>query len=283
MQTHQDLQGFLAVLDALALPRGSWAATDADGTLWAADLADEAWRRVLAEGRLRPESAEALAALVAEAGAKASGDPHTDARALYDLYLADVIGDPPLVVAMTVCYAGWSEAEVRAFAAEVARERIAPRAYGTTLALLGALRARDIRLSVISGSPRLLVEEALRAIGLADPLPAVLGTDLERDGDGRLLGRMRQPITWEAGKVEAMGALLGPEPLAIAFGDTVGDLALLEAAARLRVLVHPRPNLREACRRWTPADGCSWCELAPTHVVSGEAVVPPTGDKAILG
>ena len=71
-----------------------------------------------------------------------------------------------------------------------------------------------------------------------------------------------------------LSGLLAGEQLTAAFGDSLGDLALLEFASCLRVLVHPRPGLRQAGE----AGGESWCVFAPPHTASGKSVVPPNSD-----
>ncbi len=279
MITHDGLDTLLHALDALDLPAGTWVATDADGTLWAADVADAAWHRLLGARGVRAPGAALLARLVADAAGLAStGDPHADAAALYDAYGRGVVDDWVMLEAMTGCYAGWTPGELRAFGAAVGRE-VAARAYETTRPLLDALAARGLRVAVVSGSPRLLVEESVRALGLPTP-PLVVGVDLEADGphaadDGALSPRLARPIPWEAGKVDALRAR-GVEHQ-VALGDTLGDLALLEAAPALRVLVHPRPGLRARAQ----GQAGPWHVLAPARTISGEPVRPRDVDRAI--
>ncbi len=278
MQTHATTDSFFAELDALGLAAGSWAATDADGTLWAADVADVAWRRVLRERRLRPAGAAAISRAAVGAGVPTSGDGYADAEALYAAYLAGEAGDPPLIEAMTACYAGWTPGEARAFADELARELVGE-VYATTPDLLRGLAARGLRLAVVSGSPAHLVAALLRALEV-DPLPAVYGTGLHSEGD-RLGDRLRSPITWEAGKLEALRGPLGGAPLAVAWGDSYGDLPLLEAARALSVLVHPRPSLLGRGREAHAAGRGRWSLLTPPHTLGGREVAPPASDRVI--
>lgn len=274
MHTFDTTAALLAAIDALDLPRGTWVATDADGTLWAADVADLAWHRLLGERAARPAAAGVMRRLLEGAGRAATGEVHADAAAVYDLYRQDVIDDRAMVLAMTACWAGWRPEDVRAFGARLAREVVLPRAYATTGELLRGLLARGLQVAVVSGSPRLLVEEAVGGLGLP-ARPLVVGAETGVEG-GVLGDRLLEPTPWEEGKVDALRARAGVAA-PVAMGDTLGDLALLEAADRLRVLVHPRPALRERAR------GAPWALFAPGRTVSGEAVAPPASNRTIQG
>lgn len=265
-----------ALLERLdSLSPGSWVATDADGTIWATDVAELAWQAMMAERGIRPPGQEALAAILTEVGQESRGEPHLDAEHLYGLYLQGAIGDGPILRAMALCFAGWAEEEARAFMAKVAREHVAPRIYETSAALYRGILAQGHRLLVVSGSPDFVVEESLRLLELPEEVP-VLGVTLAREG-GVLQPEIVPPITWNAGKVEAIAPHLDGEPLAVAFGDSGGDLELL-LAADLRILVNPRPTLTRAA----DADpGGPWITLAPERVASGEATHAPTSDLVL--
>jgi phosphoserine phosphatase len=215
--------------------------------------------------------------VVEEAGVEASGEVHANGETIYRLFVEGRVEDEPLIEAMTFCFAGWREEEVRAFASDLFREAVAPAVYETTAQLLQELRRRGHRIVAVTGSPRLLVEEALRELGL-DPRapggPRVLGVDLARTGQ-LLEDRVLPPLTWGPGKVEALGRVLEGEQPAVAFGDGLGDLPMLETAFGLRVLVHPRPGLRRAAEERSGP----WCVLAPLRTASGQLVVPPHSDR----
>jgi HAD superfamily phosphoserine phosphatase-like hydrolase len=180
---------------------------------------------------------------------------------------------------MTACYAGWPEDAIRAWASDLYRRKLSPRIYATTASLLRGIQSRGYRLCVITGSPWFLAEQALELLGLAER-PPVLGVGLEVE-EGVLLDRVVEPVPWESGKVsvwEAHARARGEEgELVAAFGDTFGDFHLLEAAQRLRVLVHPRPSLRQ---RAASADG-PWCEFAPQQTADGQDVIPPASDRVL--
>jgi HAD superfamily phosphoserine phosphatase-like hydrolase len=262
MQTHTTLDALLGAVDALDLPEGAWVISDADGTLWSTDVAGDAWDRLIAERRMRTAAAAAMAQVVREGGRE-------PAVATWQAFLEGRIGDGPILAAMTFCFAGWREAEVRAFAADVYHRHVAERVYATTVPFMRGLQERGLRVAVVTGSPRLLVEEAVRGMGLEEC--PVLGVDLEVEA-GLLSTRVREPVTWREGKVHALAPLLDGAPIAVALGDSTGDLALMEAAHGLRVLVHPRKGLRRAA---TERPG-PWCVFAPTHTASGAPVATPS-------
>jgi phosphoserine phosphatase len=263
-----------ALLDRLAdLPPQSWIATDADGTLWAADVAELAWDTLMRERGMRPAAGPPLAKLVEDAGEDSRGDPHEDGARVYDMFMEGKVGDGPILRAMALCFSGYTQQEATAFAARVAREEVAPRVYESTRPLLRGLLERGHRLLVVSGSPTFVVEGAVAMLDLPAPVP-VFGVTLARE-EGRLAPRLIPPITWNAGKVEAIQPTLGDAPLAVAFGDSDGDRQLLEHTVALRVLVHPRPALL----RLAHADPQGpWATLAPQRTEGGDLVVPPTGD-----
>jgi phosphatidylglycerophosphatase C len=262
------------LLAALDLKPGAWAATDADGTLWAADVAELCWDRVLSEGLMRSAAAAPMAAELTQAGGTSSGDVHDDARALFELYASGRTGDIPILKAMAFCYAGWSEPELRAFASELAQKELAPHVYATTRELLRGLIESGVRLAVVSGSPQVVVEEAVAMLDLGAVLP-VRGMVLGRSGQ-TLTAKIGEPLTWYGGKVEALGPVLNGAPLAAAFGDTTGDQQLLDSA-EIAVLVHPRPSLRDHAN----ASPGTWIEFAPRQTADGRSVAPPGGGSAL--
>lgn len=281
MRRIEAVEDMLGAVDAAGLAAGSWVATDADGTLWSADVADLAWRLALGERRLRPAAGEALARELEQVGMPSAREPHADAARLYELYAQGRADDWAMLRAMTSCWAGWQEDELREFGRRLWREHLAPRVYGTTAALLHGLLGRGFRLAVVSGSPQLLVEEAVRGLlPEVDPL-VVVGALQEQEG--RLLSdRLHHPLPWEKGKVELLRGRIERAPLpraiALSFGDTFGDLALLEAAELMRVLVHPRPALLRHARGLNDP---AWVLFAPLSLCSGEAVAPPASDRVM--
>ncbi|MEZ6188217.1 MAG: haloacid dehalogenase-like hydrolase [Planctomycetota bacterium] len=264
-----------AILERLPARPGDWAACDADGTLWLADAAEIVWSAAIRERWFLSEAREFMASCMEAIGSASTGDPHSDALALWDAYVAGRADDWTLLKAMTACYAGHQPDELSDRASEVLADALPGRTYVTTAPLLEGLRARGLGVVVVTGSPGFLVAAALRAIGIEDP-PPVLGVEVGLSA-GRFNTVFREPISWEQGKVDVWRRHAGPGArLSAAFGDSPGDLALLQAAEDARVLVQPRPVLRRAATGAGP-----WWELRPGRTRDGSSVIPPSSDRIV--
>src|SRR5262249_37110832 len=108
------------------------------------------------------EVAPVMARELERAGGRPSGDVHEDARALYDLYKQDRVEETAIVSAITFCYAGGSAAELRALGRRIVDERLAGARYDGIEPVARGLVERGLSLVVVSGSPKLLVEEGVR-------------------------------------------------------------------------------------------------------------------------
>jgi HAD superfamily phosphoserine phosphatase-like hydrolase len=272
-------QVLAAVDEALAAPAPSEAAAvaafDADHTLWHADVGDLGWRACLEARLLKPASAAPLARELELVGARPSGEPHEDARALYALYKEDKVSEDAIVRAMTVCYAGWSHDEVEALSRRLARDAIARARYEGVAEIARGLRERGFRVVVVSGSPAWLVRESVRGFLPVDPEVDIFGTLLESKS-GILGAKMAEPVTFFEGKVEALKRAFPGKRPSFAFGDSKGDVPLLEHAARLAFAVNPRPQLRKLAfehERFRVFD--------PERTVTGECVRAPGTDRVI--
>lgn len=246
-------------------PEQRWVASDADGTLWSADVAELAWSLALRERLFRPEAKEPVASVLRGAGGTSTGDPHEDAREIWRLFLAGQVPDGPILRVMATCFAGLSVAEAQAFGDRVFREFLAPKVYAETVPLFRAFAERGLPLVVVSGSPRFLVEAGVRGLGLE---AEVRGVTLAVS-EGRLVGEVVPPLTWNAGKVEAITPLVGAAGPLIALGDSPGDRELL-MASRHKVLVHPRPSLVAIAEAEAARGG--WVTFRPARTADGEPV-----------
>lgn len=264
-----------AALEASSAQAAPVVAFDADHTIWHADIGDLGWHACL-EGRLlRPASARPLARELELVGARPSGEPHEDARRLYALYKEDKVSEDAIVRAMTVCYAGWSEAEVVALSRRLAEQVLARARYEGIAEIARGLKDRGLRVVVVSGSPGWLVREGVRGVLPLVPEEDVFGTRVSVER-GVLGPDMLEPVTFFEGKVRALEAELPGRRPSFAFGDSKGDVPLLHHAARRAFAVNPRPQLRKLA---TEHDKFSVFD--PPRTVSGEPVRAPGTDRVI--
>ena len=118
--------------------------------------------------------------------------------------------------------------------------------------LLGALRAAQFRVRVISGGVHELVQVAAADLGLSTDEVRGLRTEVR---DGCLTAEVIAPVPYKQGKAELAERMCGGLPM-FAFGDSVasGDSAMLQAAA-IPVAVRPKGRhltaaLDRAMRIW---------------------------------
>src|SRR5439155_1761579 len=93
----------------------------------------------------------------------------------------------------------------------------------------------------VSASPRPIVEQAARALGI-DASHVVAATPMY-EGETMRAAAVR-PIPYAAGKVACLRARIADRPLYAAFGDNAFDVAMLREA-RVAVAVRPKPRLRD--------------------------------------
>jgi phosphoserine phosphatase len=84
----------------------------------------------------------------------------------------------------------------------------------------------------------------------------IIGVRLQKDDAGRLLPKLDGPLTFRAGKVEAIKKYIGIKPM-FAAGDTDTDIEMLQAA-RFRLLID---GGNEEAQR-AAADGGWWIQPA---------------------
>ncbi len=190
--------------------------------------------------------APALDGLVREAREHRLSDAGTGrevALRLYEAYRGGQFPEERICEVMTWCFAGWTPAEVQAFAREVVdRAGLAGRLHGEVHDLVDRARAAGIRTLLVSASPIAVVLEAASRVGF-DPEHVVAARPrFERDA---MTAEVDRPIPYAGGKVTRLRERIGAATtLYAAFGDNAFDVALL-ASARVRVAVRPKPRLRE--------------------------------------
>jgi phosphoserine phosphatase len=150
---------------------------------------------------------------------------------------------------------GLPEDEIGAAARWVVAEELWPRRRAAVVAELEAAAAAGRRVALASGTYQPVLEAfaARLAAGSAGPVLA-LGTPLEVRA-GRATGRLAAPIGTGRRKAARVRAAAAGSPLAVAYGDSLADLPLLEAAGEA-VAVAPDDELRPVAlaRGWRIVD-----------------------------
>lgn len=200
---------------------------DADGTLWAGDLGETAFRRGFVRGVISAPCVEGpLRSWAASWGVHLEGPAE---RAFAEL-AARCEGDQILAAAPPAlgpdgarvdlysmqawAYAGASDEALRAYGASLFAEHFAARVHAFVPGLLDALRQRGIETWVISGTHRALIAPAARTLGFADH--QIFGSLPERDAAGRYV-----PTPGCALYGPAKARLLEGKRVCLAFGDSV--------------------------------------------------------------
>jgi phosphoserine phosphatase len=147
-------------------------------------------------------------------------------------------------------FAGFTLAEVRAFAEETCAEELqspmAPSALGgrtvprgirflrETVDIIHALQDRGFDIYAVSGSSKWSVEPVFLRLGV--PHDRVIGIDLH-DSGGIVSSEARTPIPIHGGKVESLRSVDSRAPVLVA-SDSRNDIPLLLLSTDLRIYVN---------------------------------------------
>jgi phosphoserine phosphatase len=105
--------------------------------------------------------------------------------------------------------------------------------------LIKGLRGAGVEVWLVSASNGWIVEAAAPFVG--GEAARVLGVRVETAG-GVLTDKVVRPVTCQAGKVDAIAKHIGRKP-DFAFGDSLGDLEMLESAVVPLVIGrHDKPS-----------------------------------------
>jgi phosphoserine phosphatase len=230
----------VARLASLAAP-GAVIAFDADGTLWSGDIGIDTFERMLETRAFRAEAGPALAREAAAHGIEAPPDPTEAARALYRAYERGAYPESDAFQMMAWALAGYTAPEARAFGLDVVEKvGLAARLHPEVLPVLEWAKKSAIPIFVVSASCEIVVRAALERLALA--VTSVLAMSPAVD-DGVVQARVKPPVTYGPGKVDALRGGARGASLIGAFGDSAYDLAMLGEAA-VGVAVRPKPELR---------------------------------------
>ena len=222
---------------------GGAVALDGDGTLWSGDIGEDLFEALLDDGAI---SELAHAALVREAESQqlgTGGGAVAVARRIHASFRAGTFPEERACEIMTWVFAGWRGPEADAFADRVLdRVGLEARVHPEAIRIVEWARAKGVTTYLVSASPRAIVQQAARRVGIA--AANVASATEERDTSDSILASVVRPIPYGPGKVMHLRAKLGARPLYAAFGDNAFDVAMLREA-RTPVAIRPKPRLVE--------------------------------------
>ena len=222
---------------------GGAIAFDGDGTLWSGDIGEDFFEALLEHGDIAEVAHAALQREAAAERLATDGGGVAVARRIYDAYRAGTFPEERVCEIMTWAFAGRTRAELDAFAADVVTKLgLEARFHGEATSVVEWARRRSVTTYLISASPRAVVEQAARRVGI--DVANVLSATEERDATERVLASVIRPIPYGAGKVMHLRTKLGARPLYAAFGDNAFDVAMLRES-QTPVAVRPKPRLVE--------------------------------------
>lgn len=215
--------------------------TDADGTLWAGDVGDDAFECLLEERGVREEARDALCLEARSVGIEPRGDATDIAQQLYDSFRSSGLGEARCYGMMAWAFAGWTPDEIRAFARRMFLKRgLEERIHEEMRAVVEWARERGVPLWVVSASPLFVVQTGIEHFEIPSER-IIAATPILSDG---VVGaRLADPIPYGEGKVRGIERVVGACRIVAAFGDEAFDLEML-GRADVPVAVRPKERLR---------------------------------------
>lgn len=222
---------------------------DGDGTLWDGDIGVETFEALMARGNAGLRDA-ALQALINDAALhgitlpkdlpSGEGRALAIARALHDAFLDGRYPDRDAYAMNAWAFAGYTEAEMDAFADEVLQKgRIDERHREALKPILEWAPAHGAEVLLVSASPKASVRRAAAKLGLGDHQILAMTPAVEA---GVLQPRIQGVITYGEGKLHAIREARPGAAILAAFGDSPWDAAMLRASA-IPVAVRPGAQL----------------------------------------
>lgn len=223
--------------------RGGAIAFDGDGTLWSGDIGEDLFEALLEGGRIEEVAHAALAREAEAEKLSTEGGAVAIARRIHAGYTAGTFPEERVCEIMTWAFAGWRGPEADAFADRVLdKVALEGRLHPEAIRVVEWARTMGVTTYLVSASPRAVVHQAARRVGIA--AANVASATEERDARDVILASVVRPIPYGNGKVMHLRAKLGARPLYAAFGDNAFDVAMLREA-RTPVAIRPKPRLVE--------------------------------------
>ena len=222
---------------------GGAIALDGDGTLWSGDIGEDFFEALLEDGTISEAAHVALSREASAENLGVEGGAVAVARRIHAAYLAGTFPEERVCEIMTWAFASWTGPELDAFADRVVEKiGLEARFHPEAIRIVEWARSRAITTYLISASPRAIVQQAARRVGI--DLANVASATEERDANDVVLASVIRPIPYGPGKVMHLRAKLGARPLYAAFGDNAFDVSMLREA-RTPVAIRPKPRLTE--------------------------------------
>jgi phosphatidylglycerophosphatase C len=220
---------------------GGAIAFDGDGTLWSGDIGEDFFGALLEEGVL-DVARDALVEEAASENIDTSGTPRDIAHRIHAAYVAGTFPEERVCEIMTWAAAGRTKRDLDRFC-ETLIEAIGLRSriHREAQHVVDHARRAGIDVFLVSASPRAIVEQAARLVGI--DLANALAACETYDAAGIVQCGVERPIPYGEGKVTRLRARLGAERvLYAAFGDNAFDVPMLRAA-RVPVAIRPKARL----------------------------------------
>ena len=194
-------------------PGPHYAAFDADGTLWNTDLGETLFKYQI-KNSLVPLPPNAYA--------------HYE-------YLKANVSHETAYLWLAQINKGCALSTVQRWA-ETSVDEIAPvPVFPSQQQLIAHLQKRGVKVYIVTASIKWAVEPGAKFFGLT--YDNVIGIRTAVDESGVITDQQEGPITWRKGKVEGLLRATAGKPPLFAAGNTEGDLALLESATHLRLVM----------------------------------------------
>jgi phosphatidylglycerophosphatase C len=216
-------------------------AFDGDGTLWAGDIGEDFFGALLERG-VHETAREALVREAEAENVDASGSAREIAHRIHQAYLGGRFPEERVCEIMTWAAAGWSKTDLDRFCVEMIEAiGLRGRLHGEALRVVEHARTAGIDVYLVSASPRAIVEQGARLVGIE--LDKAMAVREAYDAAGIVQCAVERPIPYGDGKVKHLREKLGAERvLYAAFGDNAFDVPMLRES-RLPVAIRPKARL----------------------------------------
>jgi phosphoserine phosphatase len=222
---------------------GGAIALDGDGTLWSGDIGEDFFEALLDDGAFSEVAHIALAKEATAQNLSTEGGALAIARRIHAGYQAGTFPEERVCEIMAWAFAGRTGPEVDAFADHVVDKiGLEGRFHAEAICVVEWARAQRLTTYLVSASPRAIVQQAARRVGI--DLANVASATEERDSNDVVLASVVRPIPYGPGKVMHLRAKLGARPLYAAFGDNAFDVSMLREA-RTPVAIRPKTRLMD--------------------------------------